>query len=308
MTTLDRRTIGLLCGLAAAVTWAGGAVVSRYLVTTRFSAIDLTLLRYLGCFPIALLAVIFDRQRSMPDISWGRLAVLIALAGPPYHALIIAGYNHATAGAGTLLVTGMLPFYTLGLALLLTRTWPAQRQLVGAGLAVAGLAVFALSRLGQIVIDEIGLMIFGGSALLWALLNHYIRAWNIDPWRLTVALALWSPLFLPLYLVWMPGDISHLVSWDGFLQLAYHGWVVAFASTLLFFIAVHRIDPTVIAILPTLSPILSALLGTILLGEPFGWPHFVGMILIFIGVILASTRARAMNPVAGVPAATTGRP
>jgi drug/metabolite transporter (DMT)-like permease len=80
--SLDRRTIGLLCGLAAAVTWAGGAIVSRYLVTTRFSAIDLTLLRYLGCFPIALLAVAFDRKRSMPDISWGRLAVLIALAGP----------------------------------------------------------------------------------------------------------------------------------------------------------------------------------------------------------------------------------
>ena len=135
--------LGTVAGLAAAMIWGGGAVVSRHLVGSGLAPVDLAVLRYLGCFLVAAALLIARPGLRRDRLPAGRLAIVLLLAGPPYQILLLAGYGHATAGGGSLLVSGLLPVFALVLAGLSGQAVPALSRL-GAGLALAGLTIFAL--------------------------------------------------------------------------------------------------------------------------------------------------------------------
>ena len=284
---MSRKTIGIICGILAAILWGGAAVVSRYLVTARIDPLDMVLLRYVACFPIAVGLLIAFGRRVWLELPLERLLILLLLAGPPYHLLLTTGYEQATAGAGALLVTGLLTVFSLAVPLAFTTAKPPASAVCGAVLACIGLAVFAASGSTRAITPE-GFAIFSSAALSWAMLNVLIRRWKIDPVQLTVALALWSPLFLPVYTSIRPwqglaGPASELL-----LQFVYQGWLVAFVATLLFFIAIRYAGAPIAAALQALAPGVSSCLGALLLAEPIGRLQIVGLVITILGVMFAS--------------------
>lgn len=287
-TTVAGLAIGIALGLAAALLWGGAAVVSRHLITTTLPAADLALLRYLGCFPVALAAVSIWRQRLWPRIPAAQMAVLLLLGGPPYHFLVIAGYGFASAGAGSLLVCGLMPLFALALAAAL-RTQPISGYAIAGVIAACiGLVIFASAGGRTIEVTATGLAIFASAALLWALLNLAVKSWKVDALQLTVALALWSPLFMPLWLL-APTEGSSLMAAplaDIVLMVVYHGWLVAFGATLLFFLSVQRLGGPLAGILQTANPAFAAGLGALLLGETLQTGHVLGAAVTVIGIIL----------------------
>ncbi len=284
--------LGMLAGLAAALLWGGGSVVSRHLVSQKLDPMDLALLRYIGCFPIALGALIMFRDRVRLDISWFRLAVLLLLAGPPYHVFVIGGYAHATAGAGALIITGLMQVFSLGVPLLLLGTRPGIAPVTGALLAILGLAVFSTDMASGFSFSALGLAIFSIAALGWALLTYYVRQWKIDPLQLTNALALWSPIFLPLYVIFQPAPNFSGPIADTLLQLVYHGVLVAYGATLLFFVAVRKLGISTAAVIQALAPGLAALMGALLLGEGLSPTRIGGIAIVIAGVIVTSVGAK----------------
>ena len=284
--------LGMLAGLAAAFLWGGGSVVSRHLVSQKLDPMDLALLRYIGCFPIALGALIMFRDRVRLDISWFRLAVLLLLAGPPYHVFVIGGYAHATAGAGALIITGLMQVFSLGVPLVLLGTRPGIAPVTGALLAILGLAVFSTDMASGFSFSPLGLAIFSIAALGWALLTYYVRQWKIDPLQLTNALALWSPIFLPLYVIFQPAPNFSGPIADTLLQLVYHGVLVAYGATLLFFVAVRKLGISTAAVIQALAPGLAALMGALLLGEGLSPTRIGGIAIVIAGVIVTSVGAK----------------
>ena len=284
--------LGMLAGLAAALLWGGGSVVSRHLVSQKLDPMDLALLRYIGCFPIALGALIMFRDRVRLNISWFRLAVLLLLAGPPYHVFVIGGYAHATAGAGALIITGLMQVFSLGVPLLLLGTRPGTAPVIGASLAILGLAVFSTDMASGFSFSALGLAIFSIAALGWALLTYYVRQWKIDPLQLTNALALWSPIFLPLYVIFQPAPNFSGPIADTLLQLVYHGVLVAYGATLLFFVAVRKLGISTAAVIQALAPGLAALMGALLLGEGLSPTRIGGIAIVIAGVIVTSVGAK----------------
>ena len=293
-----RFAFGMAAGLAAALLWGGGSVVSRYLVTQRLDPLDLALLRYIGCFPIAAAALLLFRERVRLDVSWFRLAVLLLLAGPPYHVFVIGGYAHATAGAGALIITGLMQVFSLAVPLLLVGTRPRFAAVVGASLAIVGLAVFAMDMKAGFSFTPLGLAIFSIAALGWALLTYYVRLWKIDPLQLTNALALWSPLFLPLYLAFRPSgpDFSGPAA-ETLLQLVYHGVLVAYGATLLFFVAVRHLGIPIAAVIQALAPGLAGLMGGLLLAEALSPLRLLGMAIVVAGIIVTSAGGQIWDAV-----------
>jgi drug/metabolite transporter (DMT)-like permease len=270
-----RFAFGMLAGLAAALLWGGGSVVSRHLVAQKLDPMDLALLRYIGCFPIALLALIFFRDRVRLETTWFRLAALLFLAGPPYHVFVIGGYAHATAGAGALIITGLMQVFSLSVPLLLAGTRPGLAPVVGAGLAILGLGVFSTDMAAGFSFTPLGLAIFSIAALGWALLTYYVRLWKIDPLQLTNALALWSPLFLPLYLWFQPSpNFSGPLS-ETLLQLI--------------FVAVRHLGISTAAVIQALAPGLAAVMGAALLGEFLSPVRLLGIGIVIAGIIVTST-------------------
>ena len=287
-----RFVAGMLAGLAAALLWGGGSVVSRHLVSQRLDPMDLALLRYIGCFPIALAALLLYRDRVRLNISWFRLGVLLLLAGPPYHVFVIGGYAHATAGAGALIITGLMQVFSLGVPLLLVGTRPGAAPVIGATLAIAGLGIFSTDMASGFSFTPLGLAIFSIAALGWALLTYYVRLWKIDPLQLTNALALWSPLFLPFYLWFQPApNFSEPIS-ETLLQLVYHGVLVAYGATLLFFVAVQHLGISTAAVIQALAPGLAAFMGALLLGEALSLTRLLGIGVVIVGIIVTSVGAR----------------
>lgn len=282
----------MLAGLAAALLWGGGSVVSRHLVSQKLDPMDLALLRYIGCFPIALAALLLYRERVRLDISWFRLAVLLLLAGPPYHVFVIGGYAHATAGAGALIITGLMQVFSLGVPLLLVGTRPGTAAVTGAALAIVGLGIFSTDMASGFSFTPLGLAIFSIAALGWALLTYYVRLWKIDPLQLTNALALWSPIFLPFYLWFQPvSNFSGPIS-ETLLQLVYHGVLVAYGATLLFFVAVRHLGISTAAVIQALAPGLAAFMGALLLGEALSPTRLLGIGVVIVGIVVTSIGAK----------------
>jgi drug/metabolite transporter (DMT)-like permease len=288
---------GICVGIVAAALFAGGAVVSRFLVGGGYKPLDLTLVRYLGCFPIALVALLVLPSRLRLDVSWLRLLLLLAVGGPPYHVLLLSGYAHATSGAGALLVTGLVPLSGLLIAWLALREVPEWQAVAGSVLVLAGLIVFG-GLATTSAFTPVGLAIFALAAMAWAVLNHLVRVWRIDPLRLTITLAAWAPLFLPFYVVASDGDLSGLApSEDLLLQLAYHGVLVAFGATLLFFAAIQLAGAHRAAALLALVPPCAALIGALALGETLTASEGVGAAIAVGGIVLISAYARPRKSV-----------
>jgi drug/metabolite transporter (DMT)-like permease len=146
--------------------------------------------------------------------------------------------------------------------------------------------------------------VFSTAALMWAVLNHLVRRWDIDPLRLTLTLALWSPLFLPIYLVAGRAPTLDTPLADLVLQIVYHGWLVALVATFLFFLAVRLAGPHFAATIQTLSPAFAVGLGALLLGERIDRVTFLGAVLTIGGVLLTIAGTRTLSSLRSVLART----
>lgn len=290
-----QHAAGIVCGLAAALIWGGGAVVSRHLVTASLDPADLTLLRYVGCFPVALILLLVRRDRICPVVGWPRLIVLLLLAGPLYHALVVSGYRYATAGAGSLLMCGLLPAFALAIASISRGSAPSCSAAAGIFATLAGLALFSAGTSASFA----GILIFAASALAWAVLNECVRRWRVDALQLTISLSLLSPLFIPIYLIVRSSPSLAAPAGELMLQLAYHGWLVALGATALFFASVRLAGAAVAAVIQSLTPVFTAGLGATFLGEPLGLLQGLGLIVTLAGVLVSIRALRETH--AGEP-------
>lgn len=290
---------GVFAGLAAAAIWAAGSVVSRHFMTTAATpAGDLALLRYAGALPVAILLVALLPRQFASRIPLRRLLVLVLLAGPLYQALLIQGYSFATAGSGSLLVTAMVPVFSLVLALLPIGggrpVLPA--TVAGVVLAALGLLVFSIAAPTALAIMPLGVGIFAAVAAMWAMLNLLVAKWSIEPQRLTLGLVLWSPLFLPVWFL-NSGPFSptqHLLEMpfrDVALQVIVHGWLGALVATALFLFCVQATGATTAAILQAVTPAFAAGLGEVTLGETIPPLQITGVALVILGMVLATVGA-----------------
>ncbi|MCB1510594.1 MAG: DMT family transporter [Hyphomicrobiaceae bacterium] len=284
---------GIGAGLLAAALWGGGAVVARHLVTQKLAPLDLAFLRYAGCFPVALLLYLNGYGTVLAGLGWWRFLILLLLAGPPYHLLVLSGYQFAGAGGGTLIICGLLPVFALALTAGHCNRLCWCSRLTSSALICLGLVVLALATPGMAgttaTVTPKGLVIFALAALAWAILNQLVTRWNVDALGLTIALGLSAPVFLPLYFV-MLGEVS-LPSAplpELLLQMAYHGVGVAFGATFLFFLAVQRAGPQVASNLQALAPAFATGLGVLLLGEPFTVGTALAALTIVVGIAMAT--------------------
>ena len=289
---LRNRLVGLTCGVGAAAIWGGSSIVSRYLIVSRFDAFELTLLRYAACFPVATAIYWFWYPRMRSMLNWRQFAVLIVLAGPPFHFLVIAGYAYTSAGTGAVLISGLLAFFTMLTGVILRKERFGSVQASCILLVFGGVGLLAQQNGSDNTVDAPlisvpGVLIFGLAALLWAQLNHLIPRWNVDPLSMTLALAIWSPIFLPIYFITPPNLTEQVHTSDLLLQLIYHGWLVALGATCLFFVAVRNIGPESAALLLALAPALSVTFGVIILGEPATPLVVLGVVFVIAGFILS---------------------
>lgn len=280
---------GALAAVATVSIWASFMLVSRHAVGGSFTVAELLFLRLA---PAALLCLpVMIRKGVIPrGLSWPRALVVMIGAGVGFPAVIISGLQFAPASDAGPLAPGMLPFWTTLWAALLMKEYPGPRRLTGLVLILAGAALVSLEA---VVFDAQpgawrGHVGFVAAAALWAGYAVVFRQSALDPIHAVAIGMFWSSVAIGPVLLWIGLPFANAdlpeIAVMAFLQ----GVLMSLVALVTFGYAVRVLGAAETGAFGALVPVLTLLGGALLLDEPVGPPKILGVILVALGVVLAS--------------------
>jgi drug/metabolite transporter (DMT)-like permease len=280
--------VGWLAALAAALIGSGWQIASRHGVMTTLGPVELAVLRY--AIPALVLAPLWLRHSGWPaGLSRLRCALLVLCGGLPFGLVVLAGARWAPAAHMGIFVAGSLPVFTALGAWLVGGERLAPSRLLGLALIVAGMAVFGAA--GWRTADGVwrGDLLFLLAALLWSVYTLAFRASGLTPWQGAAVVNLGSALLLlpVLALVGAPRLLSAPwtdVAWQALGQ----GVMAGLLGLVVYSVAIARLGAARAALSAALVPLLTAMGGTGLLGEPVSGALLGAVLLVVPGLALAS--------------------
>ena len=115
------------------------------------------------------------------------------------------------------------------------------------------------------------------------------RAWNVAPFAATAIVSVPSLAYLPVYALLRPGLLGAPLG-VVLLQAAYQGVLNAVVALYLYGVAVRALGPARGSLVPPAVPVLTALLAVPVLGEVPTAAQWLGVALVFAGLVAAATR------------------
>ncbi len=298
-----RRTGALLVVLAAALwgtTGTAGAVAPA-----QASALEIGAARVvLGGLLLGGVAALGGSLAGSIRRPRARLLVPGAIAVAAYQVFFFAGVERAGVAVGTVVAIGSAPAFTGALAAL-TRVAPLSvRWVVATPVAVAGCVVLILNgggpAGGAATARGIGILFALGAGLSYAayavISSALIRA---GAGSLTVMGALFggaAVLLLPVLLLTRPAWVGTA---HGLAVVAYLGVVATAVAYVLYGRGLRSVPVSDAATLSLAEPMVAALLGLVLLGEPLGVTTAAGMTLIAVSLTVITLTPRRRPPAPG---------
>lgn len=243
---------------------------------------------------ILLLAVVYLKGERMPtSISiWGSFLVMGALNNLIPFCLIVWGQTHIESGLASIL-NATTPIFSVVLAHFFTREEKLTMNRVS-GIMIAWIGVSVLIGIDFIKgagIEVIGQIAVLGAAISYAFAAIYGRRFkNMNPIVVATGMLCGSTIMMiPVTLYFdQPWNLTpNVMTIMSVLGLA------AFSTSLAYIIYFHVLaiaGPTNLLLVTFLIPGSAIVLGVMVLGEHLGWDVFIGMGMIFIGLITIDGR------------------
>ena len=243
---------------------------------------------------IILLVIVHLKGHKMPSSLslWGAFFIMGALNNLIPFSLIVWGQTHIESGLASIL-NATTPIFSVVLAHLLTREERLTINRVS-GVLIGWICVTVLMGIESLKgfgIEVIGQIAVLGAACSYACAAIYGRRFkDLSPLVVATGMLCSSTIMMtPLALIIdQPWNLSPSVM----TLTALFG--LAAISTSLAYIIYFRVlatsGPTNILLVTFLIPLSAILLGVTVLGERLGWNAFVGMGMIFIGLIAIDGR------------------
>ena len=241
-----------------------------------------------------LLVVIYLKGNKMPSslALWGGFIVMGALNNLIPFSLIVWGQTHIGSGLASIL-NGTTPIFSVILAHFLTKEERlTTNRMFGVLVGWVGVTVLiGIDSLRNFGIEMLGQFAVLGAAFSYAYAAIYGRRFkDLSPLVVATGMLCGSTIMMtPMTLfIDQPWNLSS----SGYTMIALFG--LAAISTSLAYIIYFRIlataGPTNLLLVTLLIPLSAILLGVMVLGERLEWNAFVGMGLIFIGLIAIDGR------------------
>ncbi len=271
------------------VIWAGYLVAARATVTTKLGIAEVGLMRFAPA--LLLLSPVLMRHGPLPrGAGWRELLGIGILGGFGFVGLLATGLKFAPVADSGVFTPSMLPFFVAILSALFLGERLRGLRLLGLALILTGaLAVGgweALSHAGSGAWR--GHLLFLTASFAWAIYTVRFRIAPLEPLPAAAMIAFWSTLaFLALGIV---NGMHFGAAPLGFvlLQTLFQGVLSGFVATITYFVAVRAFGPSQVAAFAALVPVLAALGGWLFLAEPIGWLKGTGIMIVAVGVALAS--------------------
>jgi drug/metabolite transporter (DMT)-like permease len=285
---------GVLAAAASSALGGTSIAATRYLVG-HLDPLAIGSFRFgIGCLMLAPVAFL-GGQRWPDRKDWLRTAGLGLLFFAIFPILFNASLIYTSSARGALALS-TLPLLSLVVGAVLGKERLTARKTAGVLIAMAGV----------------------GFALLAGLSHAPPQAWRGDLLMIAAALCMalygiWSkPVIrrcgpIPFTTVAMAVGAVALVlisvmrgSFDPVAQFAIPQWSAALylgviGAALTFYLwafALGKASPTSVAVTVTVNPVTASLVAAFLLNEPIGWNLVVGIVVVGIGIWLATTDAR----------------
>ena len=287
---MNRKLVGILCGLGAASIWGGMYVVSKVVleIIPPFSLVTLRLL--LGALTLAIVLVFYgvptlSRQQLLQALGVGFIGYGISLS------LQFLGTKLSTAANGSL-VTSATPAFVLIFAWMLLNeriTWMRSLALL---LATLGVVAVIDPRSAQLNPELfLGNVLLIGAAVTWALYSVLVRkttqSLEVLPFSLIAFLG-GLPVAVPAG-AWElrtlgVGEITPGVI-GGVLFL---GVISTALAMVLWNTAFAYVDASLVSLTFFAQPVVGTLLGWLFLGERITPLFLLGGLLIGLGLVISS--------------------
>ena len=295
---MTSRTTDILLTATAPAIWG-----STYIVTTELLPANYPLtVALLRALPAGLLLLAIVRQ--LPERAWwGRILLLGALNFSVLWAMLfLAAYRLPGGVAAT--ITSVQPLMVVFLASFFLGSRVRALSVVAAVVGIGGVALLVLTP--NAALDALGIAAAIAAAVSMAFGTVLSRRWQppvsaltFTAWQLTAGGLLLLPVAL---LLEPPLPALTLHNWIGFGWL---GLVGAALTYIVWFRGVARLEPSTIAPLAFLSPVMAVILGWALLGQALSAWQVLGIFIVIASIWLSQRAQRGAQPttVRAAPAA-----
>lgn len=280
---------GVLAMLATLLIWVGFLLSLRAESQSVLTPTDLALMRF-GLPALLFLPLLLRRRAVLGAIRW-RYAAMILLGGLPFFYLVSLGSGFAPAAHAGALVPGTAPLFVTGLAVLVFKEPLPRKRLLGLGVILLGVLVLLGSALLELQQGYWrGHLAFLGASLLWACYTLGLRVAGIGALEATALLCCGSLLGLGLLLsVGLVESNLTSVSWEATWPfLLAQGLGAGIIGGFTYGVAIRQLGAEKTAALGSFTPALAALAAIPLLGEQLSLSGLVAVLVIMLGVALAS--------------------
>jgi drug/metabolite transporter (DMT)-like permease len=280
---------GVACGLGAALCWALGFVSTRHGLKVGFTPVDLLMHRFLwsglAFLPLVLRAGLGD----LCGIGWGRGVALMVLGGPVMSLISYVGFMFVPLGHGSVIQPSCATLGGLLLAVVLLNEQISLSRLTGAVVIVAGLAVIGSESVGHMGSGAVmGDLIFVLTGLMFAGFATLIRYWRVSAFSVATVISVLSLSLFPLYAA--SGGLARDAAIglnENALQAIGQGILAGPAAMYLFALSIQKLGVARAAVFPATVPVLTLLLGWLLIGEPPTALQAAGLVVVLAGFYLA---------------------
>lgn len=271
---------------SAILMWSGSLVLLRHGVTTHLNAYDLTALRF-GSAGLALLPVLVTWRAGLARVGVVRLFLMICGFGAPYIILISTALKTAPASAAGALNPGVMAVSAVLFGAILFRDQLRTTHILGILLIMAAMSAQTLWNPSGLAEGHLILIVTG---ILWTIYAMVVRLAGISALHATAIVAVGSALlYLPVYLIILPKQITMAPLHDIVLQAVFQGLLVSVLAVYAFNRSAELLGSVIGSTLPALIPLVTLILGAVVLAEPFQGRELITAVVIGLGVALILT-------------------
>jgi len=289
-TNLSSHYSGYAAAWAIVFVWSFWLIISRIANDSGLTIYDLAAMRYgLAALVAVPLCLYYKPWRGL---RLTQVALLSFILGPVYILFVFAGFLYAPAAHGGIFMNGVLPLFSILFGIILVRTAPSLRQVLGATLILASAIVLAWDAVVTSGVNAwIGDLFFVIGALFFSSFIVLSERWNLGAMQIifcgTVVNAV---LYLPVWALWLPSGLASAPLGPLLLQAIYQGFVPNLIGLLFIAHASRTIGNGNTSSILAAVPGGGALLGVLILGESISPIGISALISLTVGLLISIRR------------------